>query len=213
MDKLYAFFPTPIMHRNVTEQINPAEINLLKTLEQDVANYKQNKNLNYFHNELDVLNKVLQPNSTIATAINDSIQYFIQKIWGEGDSKLAVTQSWLNFNPPGTSHAAHSHANSILSGVLYINVDETTGDIKFHNPYAHARTIRNTVTEHNDFTYENYSFKPNYLDLFVFPSNLFHSVENNTSNQTRISLAFNTFYTGHIAYSNLAQLRLEIKQA
>ena len=46
-------------------------------------------------------------------------------------------------------------------------------------------------------------------DLFMFPSSTTHQVETKKGNNTRVSLAFNTFYKGNIgSNSKLIELKL-----
>src|SRR4051794_23274306 len=46
--------------------------------------------------------------------------------------ELYVTNSWINIHRRGQSAGPHVHHNSLISGVLYLNVTETTGDLVFH---------------------------------------------------------------------------------
>ena len=93
----------------------------------------------------------------------------------------------------------HSHLDSDLSGVLYLNVDEenvySNDGLKIHNPskyikiYKYCRENNNFITNINKDC--NYIFKPNVNDLIIFNSYLEHSVENHNSKiLNRISLPF-----------------------
>ena len=44
--------------------------------------------------------------------------------------------------------------------------------------------------------------------LLLFPSNLFHSVENNQNSETRICLAFNILIKGDLSDTEIGQFKL-----
>jgi len=118
------------------------------------------------------------------------------------DMELYITQAWLNITKPGTSHHAHSHPNSIISGVFYIQTEEDD-KITFVDPNAH---LKNLITiERENFTIWNSDtwFLPaNPGELILFPSWLSHKVEVNENATTdRISLSFNTFVKGTLGSS------------
>jgi len=56
------------------------------------------------------------------------------------------------------------------------------------------RMVANRVSIENEFTYDRYMFTPNNFDMYLFSSDLKHSVEINESEQDRISISFNSFY-------------------
>ena len=43
-----------------------------------------------------------------------------------------ITQSWLNYTETNQFHHKHSHPNSYVSGVFYINADKKVDKIKFY---------------------------------------------------------------------------------
>ena len=128
------------------------------------------------------------------------------------ENLLFITQSWINCNPPGTSHHKHSHTNSILSGVIYLQTDNKTGDINFYRPGIHDAIISHTVSKFEKYNCEFFHFQPKNDQLFLFPSNLVHSVNPNNSIQDRISLSFNTFYADSFG-SELNKSRVDISRA
>ena len=50
----------------------------------------------------------------------------------------------------------------------------------------------------SDLNSESWWFEVGSGDLVLFPSNLEHMVETKVGNETRVSIAFNTFLKGHI---------------
>ena len=140
--------------------------------------------------------------SDIKNILTEHVNNYFQKIVKPDDPefKLYITNSWLNLNNTNEMHHSHKHPNSIVSCVLYINVD-TDDTITFLQPYESL------------FGNLNFSFEPN-TDLnsfaltlpvvtnkcIMFPSGLTHFVTPRPAScqGTRISLAFNTWFKGRI---------------
>jgi len=101
--------------------------------------------------------------------------------------KLKITQSWLNINEDKESHALHTHPNSYISGVVYLNAVE--GD-----------SIRFTDTRFNTrVSFMSMPTRPIPVkkgDMVLFDSQISHNVDSNDRKEKRISLAFNTFPVG-----------------
>jgi uncharacterized protein (TIGR02466 family) len=105
-----------------------------------------------------------------------------------------ITQSWLNYTKKGEFHHIHQHPNSFVSGVLYINAIKDKDKIMFYRKdNEQLRLATDTYEPYNSYTWwigiKTY-------DIILFPSSLTHSVEPVTSDETRISLAFNSFIKG-----------------
>ena len=107
-----------------------------------------------------------------------------------------VTQSWLNYTKPGQYHHKHAHPNSILSGVLYIDADETKDKIFFYKDgYQQIKFPTENFQLYNS---ESWFFTVKTGDVVIFPSSLTHMVETKEGENTRTSLAFNVFAKGYI---------------
>jgi uncharacterized protein (TIGR02466 family) len=107
-----------------------------------------------------------------------------------------VTQSWLNYTKPGQYHHKHAHPNSILSGVLYIDADETKDKIFFYKDgYQQIKFPTENFQLYNS---ESWFFTVKTGDIVIFPSSLTHMVETKEGENTRTSLAFNVFAKGYI---------------
>ena len=118
-----------------------------------------------------------------------------------------ITQSWLNYTEPGQSHPKHAHPNSVISGVMYINADEKTDKIFFFRQMS--QQIVPAIRETNVFNSESWNFPVKTCRVVLFPSNLVHMVETKEGDNTRVSLAFNTFLKGIIGDGeDLAELKL-----
>jgi len=188
--EINAIFPTPVYivkFRNFLKEeinfINKTKRNVSKNIGNTVSNNNyilNNKPFNKIKKELliyidDYFNKIIIPNNVI---------------------KPYITQSWLNYTDKGQFHHSHEHPNSIVSGVLYINADKNNDQIKFYK--RHFPEIKINTKEYNYFNSTSWNFKVETGDLILFPSGLTHNVDSKEGNNTRISLAFNTFIKGKI---------------
>ena len=113
-----------------------------------------------------------------------------------------VTDSWVNVHRRGQSAGPHVHHNSLISGVLYLQVTETTGDLVFHRdvlsliPFPPALDL--DMDSFNLYNCKSWSYKPKTNDICLFPSVVMHSADPNDSDEERWCLAFNVFVRGDI---------------
>ena len=138
--------------------------------------------------------------SDIKKVLTDSVNEYFKEIVNPGkDTKLYITNSWINMNKNGESHHTHHHPNSIVSAVFYIDTCEED-TLSFMNPYTTLfGNLRFSPNRTKWTTLEwNIPVKKNLLAMF--PSTLPHLVipRPNTCTGTRISLSFNTWFKGTI---------------
>ena len=107
--------------------------------------------------------------------------------------------AWVNINSPGAYNRLHSHPNSHLSGVMWIKSPKDCGVISFDKPNVHHSytDINSYNQEFKDqfFVYHAYWLPPIEGRMIIFPSHLQHEVEENKSNEDRISVSFNVTLT------------------
>ena len=110
------------------------------------------------------------------------------------DVKFSVI-AWININKPGDYNVKHQHPTNDLSGVLWIKTPENSGNIKFESPFMFSSyqeiELYNTEFKDNYNIYQTFYFNPIEGKILVFPSHLAHHVEENKSEEDRISVAFN----------------------
>jgi uncharacterized protein (TIGR02466 family) len=112
-----------------------------------------------------------------------------------------ITQSWLNYTKPGQFHHKHSHANSFLSGVLYVNADPEKDKIFFFNDEKH-HMFQLTSNNFNMFNSASWWIPVKRSQIVIFKSDMTHAVQTVDAEETRISLAFNTFLKGTIGHED-----------
>lgn len=127
----------------------------------------------------------------------ESVNTYLQEIYRPNDNvSVCITQSWVNYTSKNQFHHQHTHPNSFLSGVFYINADISHDKIFFYN--SSAREYKFNTVEYNAFNSDSWWLETGNGILYLFPSNLPHSVETINRDFTRISLSFNTFFKGTI---------------
>ena len=72
-----------------------------------------------------------------AKAISSNI--FVQE--GYLNQEIEITQMWANKQEDGSIHPPHTHANSIHSGVYYIQASEETSGTQFFDPRGQCKVF------------------------------------------------------------------------
>ena len=129
-------------------------------------------------------------NSFVSKTIKDRIQSAVNEyaeFYGLGSVKIGNV--WSNIQHSGSCLNEHTHPDSIISGALYINVDETC-KLYFHNPNPY-----NGFTHYdkmNDFNYQFVWINVKNYQLILFPSWLKHGKHNEVNMMDdRVVISFN----------------------
>lgn len=111
--------------------------------------------------------------------------------------ELQITNSWYNIQQPNSVLRMHVHPSSIFSAVLFINCDNESSHLFFHNPNMYISYLNSALEGNVDYNmgvsaYESFAFKANKGDLILFPSWLRHgSSEQINQGQDRMTISFN----------------------
>ena len=132
------------------------------------------------------------------------IKIYVEKVISPKEElDFYITQSWLNITKPGENHHAHTHANSIISGVFYISTVKDD-NITFSDPNQKIKELlKFEPKEYNIWNSSSWTFPVKKNDLILFPSWLSHEVKSNEKATTdRISISFNIFVKGTLGVQN-----------
>ena len=106
-----------------------------------------------------------------------------------------IIEGWKNINAPGDFNVKHDHPRSNLSGVLWIKTPKNSGNLVFTSPqlFNKFQELYNYTDEfkYDTKSYMTYYFPPTEGRILLFPSSLEHEVEENKSDEDRISYSFN----------------------
>jgi uncharacterized protein (TIGR02466 family) len=182
---VHNIFPTPIYETIYTFLDNEKDY-IMKfdndELVQNLAGNKTSKNTYVLENE-----KL----SNLKNFIEQNIKVFLYQILTVNEEiKFNITQSWINFNKNNQSHHGHIHKNSIISGVLFVQGKQP---ITFTRDREVFPTYDLSFKQATPFTSGEFRVSCEPGKLLLFPSNIPHMVQINSSNETRVTLSFNTF--------------------
>ncbi len=195
MDEIIGLFPVPFLR--VPGALGPA---LVKQL---VAHFSAQAVRENTSSELLSHTEMLRPQDSplfvqAATLITPKLADLGELMFGERMG-WSLKEMWVNLLDTGGKQAMHNHANSFISGVVYLT--ET---------HPSAQTVFMKSPGGTDFAFKNdragvksgpynadkwISPAPAPGDMVLFPSYLMHAVPPNQGGQ-RISLAFNAIPAG-----------------
>lgn len=182
-------FPTPVIKFELGRQLSDQEMKVL-------MEYPQIRNQG---NSASVERYVLKNKKLRALKIfaEECLAKYVEAVYAPSEPfKLDITQSWVNYTNTNEFHHKHSHSNSMVSGVFYIQANEATDKIHFFK--VRQDTFKIYTNNYNPFNSEAWWLAAKTGDLILFPSYLEHMVETVQSSEMRVSLAFNSFATGSL---------------
>jgi uncharacterized protein (TIGR02466 family) len=201
---IHNLFPTPIYTTKMDRGFTKQELQFVKEQKKHCVNNTGNINTkdNYILNRKEFKN--------IKKFIDQCCKDYLEKIVSpKNNIELYVTQSWLNYTEKNQYHHQHSHPNSVVSGVLYFDSDIKNDKILFSKSGYQQISPEIDKEKFNLWNSQTWFFAVETGNLFMFPSSTIHQVDTKEGNNTRISLAFNTFYKGTLgSNSNLTELIL-----
>jgi len=190
MSEVIGLFPTPLMR--CEKLLDHASVvgfsDRIKTL-QKTANAKS---------KLLCHTAVVDPDadevfSRLGNVLHNQVAEFGKVLFGE-DLRWSSKEMWFNVMETGGFQSIHSHANSFISGVLYLTKPHPTSRIVFTKSLGGTEFVFNNFNKNakvgpfNGIKWFLPDVSPG--DLILFPSYLLHEVPVNQGGQ-RISIAFN----------------------
>jgi uncharacterized protein (TIGR02466 family) len=201
MADINSIFPIPVYFEDLKRKFTKSELDFMKKLKSNVVNNTGNTRTK----DTYVLNEA--PFKKLKKDLNIMVKDYFNKVVCSKDITPYITQSWLNYTKQNQFHHRHSHANSFVSGVLYIDVDSEVDRIYFHN--KHQPTIKVEVSEYNLHNSPSWWFPISSGLVVMFPSDTIHEVKSKEKDNERISLAFNVFIKGTLGNAReLTELKI-----
>jgi uncharacterized protein (TIGR02466 family) len=186
--RIMDLFPTPLYINNIDAPlINQQKtylLNLPKIL--NTGNLRSESGHIFEHSLFAELKKT----------INEHIKEYVNIVYPNSNLDVYITQSWANYTEPNQYHHKHSHPNSFISGVFYVNAIKNEDMIKFYKDLPFIYQINHN--QPNNYNSGDVAILIESGDLVLFPSNFQHNVPPTTSKETRISISFNTFIRGNL---------------
>ena len=182
-EELLQLFAIPLLIVPYAEPIDE-ELAYLKTL-----SYRRQKDNGNFRSDDSYLLRQ-EKLKNIKNFLGESVNKFTTNVLNS-KQRLIITQCWANRNPKGSRHHEHVHPNSIISGVMYFQINEKLPPIQFSK--TNQDGIKLDPIKYNNLTAESFMLPCKPGELILFPSSLKHSVPINHGDEDRISISFNTF--------------------
>jgi hypothetical protein len=108
---------------------------------------------------------------------------------------LYFSGAWITINAPNSYLLTHVHSDCLLSGVMWVDIPENSGNLVFTNTNSwHSPEIFDSVDDsiRNNYNHcSKYFFPPIEGKMIIFPAYLPHYVTENNSSKNRISITFN----------------------
>ena len=210
--KMIPLFSVPLFETNIgnVDSVERAWIDSLEYPDQAVGRDGSDDHLPLGDRGMHILNCGQLKNTK--NKIQNAVNYFTKTVMGI-EQNFRITTSWINKIPKGDWIQQHSHENSVISGVYYIQTTAECSPIIFNKPFLYTnfvhQTIKITFDEKikNQFNTEYIGISPKSGDLLLFPSWLEHTVNNQQPDVDRIGLAFNCFPIGKLG-KGTSQLEL-----
>lgn len=182
----HAMFSTPILHlkiKNWSEKKSEL-LNLYNSISVNKEIFKRQNLSHQFDVETDYHyihdNQEDDTNCVYDQEIGAILQDELEDVADTFDMSLEIVTSWFEKASIGNCHSAHNHGPTGLSAVCFIEFDPN-----HHSP---------TVFVNPDLCSDQLNFVPPHINegsLIVFPSNIIHFTEPNSSDKKRIILSFN----------------------
>jgi uncharacterized protein (TIGR02466 family) len=194
MDEVIGLFPTPFLR--VPGALHADLVNNLVTHFVGRAQRDNNSSAQLSHTEM------LRPADSplfvqAASLMTPKLADFGALLFGERLG-WSIKEMWVNVLDSGGRQAMHNHANSFISGVVYLTATHPDARTVFmKSPGGTDFAFRNdhAATTPGPYSADKWvSPQPSPGDMVLFPSYLMHAVPPNPG-ERRISLAFNAIPT------------------
>jgi len=190
MEDLVPLFSKPVFLKNIDFDLKQTR-SIIKKIEFEESHPNIQSDNSYASNDKYILER--KEFKTLKTILTNELNLYV-KNYMHYVNDFEITTSWLTKINKEADSVLHNHNNSMLSGVLYLKVNKKSGSIRFES-FADTRYLPQ-ISKYTVFNSLDYYFEPSDKLLIIFPSEVFHKVEQNKSNITRYSLAFNAIPKG-----------------
>jgi len=139
--------------------------------------------------------------SNLRELVDEHVDKFVKEVFNpKEDVEFYMTSSWAMKHRHRDHANSHYHVNSIVSGIVYLNVDNESGDLIFVNRNSTTHNPQLNIPSDNPTIYTNTReyVRPKNNQIVIFPSHISHAVMYNESSIERYCVAFNYFVRGRL---------------
>ena len=186
------FFPTSVFGKDVKLDNNK--------LAQDIANWSNQDpgvaktNYKGWHSTTDMESK--PEYQLLVNELMTMCKDIFKEEWLDREPVLG--NMWANINPKEGMNAPHIHPNSLFSGVYYVKSNPQAGRLKIYDPRPGVQFNMPSRKEGDPGRdlWRDANIEPIPGRIIMFPGWLWHAVEENISDDIRISVSFNFIQDG-----------------
>ena len=192
-ENIAALFPTPLLKVDIPPELSTA-CNLFDSTEMWMD---KNSRMEYgLHSKNTYI--MDEPECVqLKKFVLDLAKDFAQNTLMYDYDEWTFSQTWVSWKEPGQMHVAHTHPNSVISGVFFYGFGEDkTPAIQFHKDEYQGNIQTIQVKEKSDkrpspFAWKTFSVPFQAGTLLLFPSYFRHSVPRNDTKYVRKSVSMN----------------------
>lgn len=190
---LHLLFPTPLVQCEVDVEVTE----IPKKIVMDPKNWdpRWKNKITGIRTTNDNLH--LMPSfKPLVEQINQHVTKFAVEVWEIDPDDIEMSCMWANSHTrSGDTHQNHIHPNSLISGVVYLNVPESMegGEFIVENPTPRVHFVWDHPNEEMN-SHQNAWFSAKTGGVLLFPSWLRHgtlTVDGVTPEDPRIACSFN----------------------
>ena len=192
-ENIAALFPTPLLKVDIPPELSTA-CNVFDSTEMWMD---KNSRMEYgLHSKNTYI--MDEPECVqLKKFVLDLAKDFAQNTLMYDYDEWTFSQTWVSWKEPGQMHVAHTHPNSVISGVFFYGFGEDkTPAIQFHKDEYQGNIQTIQVKEKSDkrpspFAWKTFSVPFQAGTLLLFPSYFRHSVPRNDTQYVRKSVSMN----------------------
>ena len=187
-------FPTPIyIHKGSFNETFLIQDEIKKTLPEIIAKDTWKKpggweeplktNINHRWNTIRDYNL-----KNLRSYIEKHTYAYLDELKPFINTDIFMSHSWFNITSKGESQEWHAHTDSFISGVYYYKTNGKDGDLGIKNP---VQFTQRGFFPAGKKVFEKVFYPPKEGQIILFPGWLDHKVFVNTTDDDRITIAFN----------------------
>ena len=187
------YFPTTFYTKDLQLDNKFLEQNILEWQKQDPEGLKKT-NMYGWHSQSNMHTKP-EYKPVVDELIKMQLEIYKEEYL---DREPVLGNMWANINYTGSYNQSHIHPNSLFSGSYYVKTPPNCGDLVATDPRP---GVQNCLPARKQGQlplniWRDVYFKAHAGRAMMFPAWVWHRVEPNNSNETRISIGFNFIQKG-----------------
>lgn len=121
------------------------------------------------------------------TEIKKNVDQFLRDLNSQYQKPYKISSCWFTKTKPHEHTRIHNHGYTDISGVYYFKTNNNDGDIVFLSPSPVASMVFAKLQD-------TVSYRPEIGKMILFPGSLYHTVNENETEEERISVSFNVYF-------------------